>query len=84
MAAKIRKYIVWNLVSQQRVQKSAQTRKLLRDETDDDPFTDSENESEEELESSSSSDEVSFESSDKGELYGRDVEQGSAGFPITV
>ena len=61
------------------------TRKLLRDERDDDPFTDSENESEDESESSSSSDELSFASSDEGELYRRDVEQeGSAGFPITL
>ena len=36
------------------------TRKLLRDERDDDPFTDSENESEDEFESSSSSDELSL------------------------
>ena len=42
------------------------TRKLLRDERDDDPFTDSENESEDESESSSSSDELSFASSDEG------------------
>ena len=61
------------------------TRKLLRDERDDDPFTGSENESEDESESSSSSDELSFASSDEGELYRRDVEQeGSAGFPITL
>ena len=60
------------------------TTKLLRDERDDDPFTDSENESDE-SESSSSSDELSFASSDEGELYRRNVEQqGSVGLPITL